>query len=134
MNCVRETFAQYGCLDEKNVFIGELSKENGYLLAKKAMSSGHLPEALILGSDEIAEGAIEAFQEQGLRSPKDLAIVIYEDIKTLESKWENFTRVQMFPDIVWETAIKLLLEQIQKQRTDSMKIFLPGKLKLGESA
>ena len=76
----------------------------------------------------------EAFQEQGLRSPKDLAIVIYEDIKTLESKWENFTRVQMFPDIVWETAIKLLLEQIQKQRTDSMKIFLPGKLKLGESA
>ncbi len=134
LNCVRETFAQYGCLDEKNVFIGELSKENGYLLAKKAMSSGHLPEALILGSDEIAEGAIEAFQEQGLRSPKDLAIVIYEDIKTLESKWENFTRVQMFPDIVWETAIKLLLEQIQKQRTDSMKIFLPGKLKLGESA
>ena len=58
LNCVRETFAQYGCLDEKNVFIGEMSKENGYLLAKKAMSSGHLPEALILGSDEIAEGAI----------------------------------------------------------------------------
>ena len=47
------------------------------------------------GSDEIAEGAIEAFQEQGLRSPKDSAIVIYEDIKTL-NQWENFTRVRCF--------------------------------------
>lgn len=89
---------------------------------------------MILGSDEIAEGAIEVFQEAKLRIPKDLAIVIYEDIKTLESKWEDFTRVQMYPDIVWETAIKLLLEQIHNQRTDSMKIFLPGKIKLGESA
>lgn len=134
LNCVKETFAQYGCLDESNIYIGELTKESGYVLAKEAMASGHLPEALILGSDEIAEGAIEAFQEAGLRSPKDLAVVIYEDIRTLESKWQDFTRVQMFPDIVWETAIKLLLEQIHDRRTDSMKIFLPGKLKQGESA
>ena len=132
--CVRDTFAQYGCLDEKNIYVGELSKESGYALAKEAIESGHLPEAVILGSDEIAEGAIEAFAEAKLRIPKDLAIVIYEDIKTLESKWEDFTRVQMYPDIVWETAIKLLLEQIHNQRTDSMKIFLPGKIKLGESA
>lgn len=134
LKCVRETFEQYGCLDEENIYVGELSKESGYVLAKEAIASGHLPEAIILGSDEIAEGAIEAFQEAGLRIPKDIAIVIYEDIKTMESKWEDFTRVQMFPDIVWETAIKLLLEQIRNQRTDSMKIFLPGKLKLGESA
>ena len=134
LNCVRETFSQYGCLDEENIYVGELSKESGYALAKEAIASGHLPEAIILGSDEIAEGAIEAFQETRLRIPKDIAIVIYEDIKTMESKWEDFTRVQMFPDIVWETAIKLLLEQIRNQRTDSMKIFLPGKLKLGESA
>jgi LacI family transcriptional regulator len=134
LKCVKETFAQYGCLDERNIYVGELSKESGYALAKEAMVSGHLPEALILGSDEIAEGAIEAFQEAGLRTPKDLAIVIYEDIKTLESKWKDFTRVQMFPDIVWETAIKLLLEQIHQRRTDSMKIFLPAKLKLGDSA
>lgn len=134
LNCVRKTFDQYGCLDEENIYVGELSKESGYALAKEAIASGHLPEAIILGSDEIAEGAIEAFQETRLRIPKDIAIVIYEDIKTMESKWEDFTRVQMFPDIVWETAIKLLLEQIRNQRIDSMKIFLPGKLKLGESA
>ena len=35
--CVRDTFAQYGCLDEKNIYVGELSKESGYALAKEAI-------------------------------------------------------------------------------------------------
>ena len=88
----------------------------------------------MLGSDEIAEGAIEAIQEEKLRVPKDVAVVIYEDIKTLESKWTDYTRVCMFPDIVWETAVKLLIEQVRDCRTDNMTIFLPGKFEQGESA
>ena len=131
---VRELFLQYECLNENNIFVGELSRESGYSLAKKAIASGHLPEALLLGSDEITEGAIEAIQEEKLRVPKDVAVVIYEDIKTLESKWTDYTRVCMFPDIVWETAVKLLIEQVRDCRTDNMTIFLPGKFEQGESA
>ena len=119
---------------ENNIFIGELSRESGYSMAKMAIEAGNMPEALILGSDEIAEGAIEAMQEANLRIPKDVAVVIYEDIKTLESKWTDYTRVRMFPDIVWETAVKLLIEQIRDHRSDNMKIFLPGKFEQGESA
>lgn len=131
---VKDLFRQYNCLDERNLFVGDLSRESGYAMAKEAIASGHLPEALLLGSDEIAEGAIEAIQEENLRVPKDVAVVIYEDIKTLESKWTDYTRVRMFPDIVWETAVKLLIEQIRDHRSDNMKIFLPGKFEQGESA
>ena len=131
---LKELFSKYGCLDENNIFIGELSRQSGYNMAKQAIEAGNMPEALILGSDEIAEGAIEAMQEAKLRIPKDVAVVIYEDIKTLESKWTDYTRVRMFPDIVWETAVKLLIEQIRDQRMDNMKIFLPGKFEQGESA
>lgn len=131
---IRGAFMQRGFYEEENFYIGDISRESGYHLAKQAIQSGRLPEAVLLGSEEVAEGALEAFQDAGLRVPKDVAVVIYKDIETLESKWPSYTKVRMFPDIVWQTAIKLLLEQIQEGRKDNMTIFLPTKLEVGDSA
>nr|WP_314462830.1 substrate-binding domain-containing protein [uncultured Clostridium sp.] len=131
---IRASFTESGYYEEKNFYIGDISRESGYELAKKAIESGHLPEAVLLGSEEVAEGALEAFQDAGLRVPKDIAVVIYKDIETIESKWPTYTKVRMFPDIVWQTAIKLLLEQITEGRKDNMTIFLPTKLEVGDSA
>ena len=123
-----------GCYDENHFFIGDFSRDGGYELARQAAASGHLPEAVLLGSDEVAEGVLEAFLDAGLRVPKDVAVVIYKDIETLESQWPTYTKVRMFPEIVWQTAIKLLLEQIQGGRSDNMTIYLPTKLEVGDSA
>jgi LacI family transcriptional regulator len=131
---IRDSFMEGGYYAEENFYIGEISRESGYELAKKAILSGHLPEAVLLGSEEVAEGALEAFQDAGLRVPKDIAVVIYKDIETIESKWPTYTKVRMFPDIVWQTAIKLLLEQITEGRKDNMTIYLPTKLEVGDSA
>jgi LacI family transcriptional regulator len=134
LNGIRETFSQRGFYKKENFFIGAISKESGYKLAKQAMESGHLPEAVLLGSEEVAEGALEAFQDAKLRVPKDVAVVIYKDIETLESKWPTYTKIRMFPEIVWQTSIKLLLEQIKEGRKDNMTIYLPTKLEVGDSA
>lgn len=131
---IRTSFSQRGLYEEENFFIGHISRESGYELAKKAIQSGHLPEAVLLGSEEVAEGALEAFQDANLRIPKDVAVVIYKDIETLESKWPTYAKVRMFPEIVWQTAIKLLLEQIKEGRKDNMTIYLPTKLEVGDSA
>ncbi len=131
---IRTAFKQRGLYEEGNFYIGDISRESGYEQAKQAVESGSLPEAVLLGSEEVAEGALEAFQDAGLRVPKDVAVVIYKDIETLESKWPSYTKVRMFPDIVWQTAIKLLLEQIQEGRKDNMTIYLPTKLEVGDSA
>ena len=53
------------------------------------------PKAVLLGSDEVAEGALEAFRELRVRVPKDVAVVIYHDIQTLESKWPTGTCIEM---------------------------------------
>lgn len=134
LNGLKATFGQRGYYEENHFFVGEFSREGGYETAKQAVSSGLLPEAVLLGSEEVAEGALEAFEEAGLRVPKDVAVVIYKDIETLYSKWPTYTQVRMFPEIVWQTAIKLLLEQIQDGRTENMTIFLPTRLETGDSA
>lgn len=123
-----------GRFDPDTFWVGEISRESGYELAKKAVESGKLPEVLLLGSDEVAEGAVLAFREAGLRIPKDIAVIIYKDIETLESNWPTYTRVHMFPEQVWQTAVRLLLERIRGERQDTMNIYMLPKLEIGDSA
>ena len=106
----------------------------GYALAKKAAEEHTLAEAMLLGSDEVAEGALEAFRELGLRVPKDVAVVIYQDIQTLESKWPTGTCLEMFPDYVWENALELLFGRISQRRSQAVTVTVPTHLKIGDTA
>lgn len=120
------------CYEEAYCMIGEFSKESGYEMAKRVLEQGRLPEALLLGSDQIAEGVLEAFEEAGKQVPEDTIAIIYKDIETLRSKYEAYHSIQMFPDFVWETAIKLLIERITGTRTETMTVILPSKFCLGK--
>lgn len=114
--------------------VGELNRESGYALAKKAAAEGTLAEAMLLGSDEVAEGALEAFHELGLRIPKDVAVIIYQDLQTLETKWPTATRIEMFPDYVWENALELLFGRIGQRRSQAVTITVPTHLRIGDTA
>lgn len=134
MSSLREILEQRGCYDTRTFHVGDISRESGYLLAKKAIAENRLAQAMLLGSDEVAEGALEAFTEAGLCIPRDVAVIIYQDIETLHSKWPGYTTIRMFPDVVWRTAIKLLLDQIAGPSKETMTICLPTKLEVGDSA
>lgn len=123
-----------GELDDSFFHVGEISSESGYALAKRAAEQGKLPRAILLGSDEVAEGAMEAFRELGLSLPQDLAVVFYEDIKTLESKWPNGTRLEMLPDYVWQNSLELLLDRIAQKRSQAVTVMVPSCLKAGDTA
>lgn len=122
---------EYFC--EKYFCVGEISQESGYQLTKDLLLTKDIPEVLILGNDEVAEGALQAIKEFKYRIPKDMAVVIYRDIETLETKYPTYTTLCMLPDIVWQTAIKLLLERIIDKRKDTMRVYLPTKLQIGDS-
>ncbi|MFR8172417.1 MAG: LacI family DNA-binding transcriptional regulator [Marvinbryantia sp.] len=123
-----------GMYDERLFHVGEISRESGYELAMQAAKDGALAEAILLGSDEMAEGALEAFTELGLRIPKDVAVIIYQDIQTLESKWQTGTCIEMFPDYVWENALEMLLGRIEQKRTQAVTVMVPTHLRIGDTA
>jgi len=83
---IRRILEERGQYDPRTFHVGEISRESGYALAKKAVEDHTLAEAVLLGSDEVAEGALEAFRELGVRVPKDVAVIIYQDIQTLDRK------------------------------------------------
>lgn len=119
---------------EEHFWVGELSRESGKQLAENMIASGDIPEVIVLGSEEIAEGVIEVMKEHDYRIPKDVAVIIYRDIETSKTPYVTYTSLEMLPDIVWTTAIKLLLEQVMEGRKDTMKVYLPTRLKIGDSA
>lgn len=132
-HALKKLLEERHCYEDRYFCIGEMSKESGFELTGNLLETNDIPEVLILGSDEIAEGAVAAIKAHKLRIPKDVAVVIYRDMDTMQTQYPTFTSLQMLPDLVWITAIKLLKEQILDKRTDNMKIFLPTKLDLGDS-
>ena len=77
---------------------------------------------------------LEAFRELGIRVPKDVAVIIYQDIQTLESKWPTGTCLEMFPDYVWENALELLFGRISQRRSQAVTVTVPTHLKIGDTA
>ena len=77
---------------------------------------------------------LEAFRELGVRVPKDVAVIIYQDIQTLESKWPTGTCLEMFPDYVWENALELLFGRISQRRSQAVTVTVPTHLKIGDTA
>lgn len=116
--------------DEKYFLIGELTKASGYQLAKEAIANQSLARAVLLGNDQVAEGVLQAFEEEGLKVPEDVDVILYKDIETTQSKVLNYTTLEMIPTFVWETAIKLLVERITGARAETMTVILPSKLSI----
>lgn len=115
------------------IHTGDLSYDSGYSLVKKVLDAGELPDAVLLGNDAVAEGALAALEEAGLSIPEDIGVVIYNDIETLKPKYPDYTSIKMYPDFVWQTAIELLIERILNRRTQTMKIIIPTRFSLGKS-
>lgn len=134
LNGLRRILEKRNQYEERFFHVGEISRESGYTLAKKAAQEGTLAEAILLGSDEVAEGALEAFSELGLRVPKDVAVIIYQDIQTLESKWPTGTCIEMFPDYVWENALEMLIGRIEQKRSQAVTVTVPTHIRIGDTA
>ena len=65
-----EILAQRGCYKENYFCVGEISRESGYRLTRELLETDDVPEVLVLGNDEVAEGALEAVKELKYRIPK----------------------------------------------------------------
>jgi LacI family transcriptional regulator len=63
---------------------GKFTREGGYYTAKMIMMQGKLPSAIFCANDEMAIGAVQAFQESGLQVPFDISVVGFDDIEIVQ--------------------------------------------------
>jgi LacI family transcriptional regulator len=133
LSALKQILTDRGMYNDDFFITGEFGRESGFNLARRLIESGRLPEVLIIRDSEMAEGAIDAMIEAGIRIPKDVAVVIYRDIDTLRISHPTYTSLNMIPDSVWSTAAGLLKGRIIDGRTDAMTVYMPPRLEPGDS-
>ena len=64
---------------QKSYFSGDYTERSGYAAAKILMLSQDLPDILVCANDNMAIGAIKAFNDNDLRVPEDIAVTGFDD-------------------------------------------------------
>lgn len=65
--------------DQRNYFHGNYRESSGYQAAKLMILGSALPEVLVCANDNMAIGAIKAFEEHNIKVPEDIAVTGFDD-------------------------------------------------------
>src|SRR5208282_1075214 len=99
----------------------------GCMMARELLSLSARPTALIVGSDLLAAGALQAIYDAGLSVPKDLSIIGYDDTMA-EILTPPLTSIaQPIPEL-GRNAVTLALEAIADPGAAARNIIVPTKL------
>lgn len=87
--------------------------EGGYQATRKLLESGVTPTGVFAHNDLMAVGALEALEEVGMKCPRDVSIVGYNDSPLTEKLEPSLTTVRLPGGRVGELAAEYLLAQMK---------------------
>lgn len=97
---------------------GGFRPEGGYeaVLRIYRHTSGERPTALFVANDQMAIGALRAFQELGLRVPEDVAVVSFDDVPIARFLRPALTTVAIAGADLGRQAMEMLFEFLDTGR------------------
>jgi LacI family transcriptional regulator len=128
-----EWMKEAGLFEEDLCLVEKFSLENGQELGRSIMSISNPPDVLIAANDNLALGAYRAMQELGLRIPDDVAIVGFNDIPVAQFLNPPLSTVKIPAELIGETAVDLLLEQLSGRELSKRVIFATEQIWRGSS-
>ncbi|SKA87316.1 transcriptional regulator, LacI family [Clostridium sp. USBA 49] len=115
---------------------GRFTEEGGYGAAKLLILNSKLNkiplDAIFCANDEMAIGAINALNEDGINVPEDISIVGYDDIRLSSYIKPSLTTISHY-NYEWGTMAANLIFQGLKENSKCGKLILPAKLIKRES-
>jgi DNA-binding LacI/PurR family transcriptional regulator len=119
-------------IDSKNEFA-----EQGRKSIRQWLHSGdwhrHGYTALLAQNDNAAVGAIEAFQEAGLRVPEEVSVIGFDGNETYDYFSPRLTTVEVPLLEIGTAAVRMLINSIHGKRLKVETLVLPTYLKEGAS-
>ncbi|HZP82439.1 MAG TPA: LacI family DNA-binding transcriptional regulator [Chthonomonadaceae bacterium] len=127
----REALAAWGiAYDETLVFPGEYSAESGYENARLLLQQPAWlrPTAIFGCNDLIALGVLCALREAGVRVPQEMSVVGFDDVAPAAISQPPLTTIHQPLHRLGETAIEMLLAQIEGEAAPGEHRLLPTEL------
>ena len=112
---------------------GDFSARGGYLAMQKFLKRGPRPSAVFVCNDLMAFGALAAAHEAGIAVPKELSIVGFDDIELAAFSTPALTTVAQPKQQIGTIAAEMMLERMEKSRSEERRVILEPQLKLRAS-
>ncbi len=110
-NGYRRALADFGVpVDPVLVEYGRFSRQSGYEMARRRLGGDRDFTAVFAGSDAMAAGVLEAFEEAGLRVPQDVSLVGYDDVELARDLRPQLTTVRVPYEELGRTAVRMALD------------------------
>ena len=130
----KEYMDQIGEFRESLVRLGRFTPEDGYVLCRELLEEKERPTAVFASNDALAVGCYRAISEQGLQIPGDISVVGYNDISVANYLVPSLTTVRLHMELLGEEAVRILEEHIASGREIGLKIIVPARLIVRDSA
>lgn len=117
-------------------FIAEsdYTEKGGYAAARRWLSGGERPEAVVAANDLMAIGVMKACEEAGLRIPEDIAIVGMDNLDLASRVHPKLTSVAMQQEEIGRQAAQVLMDRLQGEISGQRAVKLMPKLVVRESS
>jgi LacI family transcriptional regulator len=116
------------------VVSGEFRLDTGREATEKLLALPDRPDGLFVSNNLMTIGAVDALDKAGVRFPRDIALVGFDDMMPALSLRSQITAVsQPTYEIGWR-ATELLLRRVSGEPLTERHITLPAELKIRESS
>lgn len=89
---------------------------SGYNAARELLARDQeIPDALVVGSDDIAFGVIRGIESMGYKVPDDISVIGFDDISTARLFTPALTTIRQNKKEIGETAGRILIDLIHKK-------------------
>ena len=121
--------------DDSLILEGPYTLDSGYMLAEQILTHDLRPTALVAANNFIAIGALRALRAAGLRVPKDMSLVAFDDLPAPIVIDPFFTVVSQPAYEMGQRATALLLERLAGNGPAALQdIVLPTQLIVRDSS
>lgn len=107
---------------------GDFTEATALKVAGRLFDGGSTPTAVFAPNDFAAIGVLQALHDRGFKVPDDVSVVGYDDTWMAGLARIDLTTVHQDPRGIGETAVSLLLERIEGDRTKARHVILKPEL------
>ena len=112
----------------------DFNQQYAYTATIDLLSRKNPPDAIFTISDRMAIGAMLAIKEKGLRMPKDIGLVGFNNEPVVSLVTPGISSVDQPAFEMGKTAAKLFIERMHNEQMDDVEIVLKPRLVVRESS
>ena len=116
-------------IDLNLIKYGEFRAEAGERLTEQALAENPPPTAIFAANNAIATGVVDALEKHGLRTPQDIALVVFDDLPNTSHFFPFFTVAVQPAYEIGVNAAQLLLSRLEAEVSlQPRQVVLPTRL------